>query len=386
MPIRKSDCDNKGYWGFDFKRSLFLDSACDESLDNLLEAPKSQDDSIISTHQVNSSDAGMLPSAILDRCYKGRFQGYWDFTFNRMRFDDPVCDESLITLVKVPKKKDASVKRGELYKKHTNPALFDRLEGSCILMMGDSTDRQVYEKWCPRWATKGENSEIWMPEKGAERLNKQQLRYVGLRCNVRNSFTFGQYAHYGVSAPPYWKIAHMYDRKGPQDLDWGNTTVERVKRDVPTFFQRCDEDGHDVFKVVILQSYLWDLAREHLYGNTTRPTPQFMSEWATNVTTMVSWVRDAVPDAVIAWRFAGDLIAGKGRDSQAMSDMNAAIIALGDKMQIDFFTDYGAVLGSELAVKNGKPFNTHPPDEPQTGYANLMLNALVAAYDAKVNS
>jgi hypothetical protein len=328
----------------------------------------------------------MPPMTILDRCYKDRFQGYWDYSFNRMRFDDPVCDKSLVTLVKVPKRKDASIKPSKLYKTHTNPVLFDQLKGSCILMLGDSTDRQIYEKWLPRWVTPGKKNEIWMPPSGAELLNKHQARTVGESCNVQDSFTLGRYTHYGVSAPPYWKLAHMYVN-GPQDLDWGNTTEARVKHDVPKFFRRCDENGHDKFKVVVLQSYLWDLARENLYGNTTRPSSRFISEWATNVTAMVSWVREAVPDALVAWRFAGDLMPEKGRDSKAMYDMNAAILALGDKMNVDFFTDYGAVLGSTLAsVKHGKPFKAHPPDEPQTGYVNIMLNAVVAAYDAKVNA
>jgi hypothetical protein len=105
------------------------------------------------------------------------------------------------------------------------------------------------------------------------------------------------------------------------------------------------------------------------------------------VTTLVRWVREAVPDAAIAWRFAGDIVAGSGRDSQAMHDMNQAILALGDEMKVDFYTDYGAVLDSTLAsVKILGPFDTHPPDEPRTGYVNLMLNALVTAYDTNVNA
>jgi hypothetical protein len=349
----------------------------------------SQDKNTFSTHQEvkKSSDASVMPPTILDRCYKGRFQGFWDFDFNRMRFFDPVCDESLVTLVKLPNIQDASVKKpNKLYQNHTNPVLFYRLEGSCVLLLGDSTDRQHFEQWCPRWVAQGEKREIWMPPNRTKHLSKRQLGNVGNRCNVQNKFTFGTYMHYGVSPPPYWKYAHMYVR-GPKNLEWGNTTETRVKQDVPKFFQRCDEVGHDKFKVVVLQSYLWDLAREHLVGKNARPSPRFISDWAQNVTTLVGWVREAVPDATIAWRFAGDIEPGDGWDSRVLHDMNAAIIALGDKMKVDFFTDYGAVLSSALAsVKNAGPFEMHPPDEPQTGYVNIMLNALVAAYESKVNA
>ena len=225
-----------------------------------------------------------------------------------------------------------------------------------------------------------------MPENGAKRLSRGQNAKAGASCKAHNKFSFGQYTLYGVCPPPYWVYAHMY-LKGPQDLVWGNTTKTRVIQDVPKFFRRCDEVGHDKFKVVVLQSYLWDLSREGLHSNWTRPSPRFISDWAQNVTTLVRWVREAVPDAAIAWRFAGDIVAGSGRDAQAMHDMNQAILALGDEMMVDFFTDYGAVLDSTLAsVKNIGPFDAHPPDEPRTGYVNLMLNALVAAYDSKVNA
>jgi hypothetical protein len=88
-------------------------------------------------HTANGAKRG----TILDRCYRGRFHGYWDFDLSRMRFFDRVCDESLVALVKMPQSVDASSAKAEFMQGHTD--LYARAHRPCILMLGDSTDRQI---------------------------------------------------------------------------------------------------------------------------------------------------------------------------------------------------------------------------------------------------
>jgi hypothetical protein len=103
---------------------------------------------------------------IFEQCYKKkRFHGYWDNVTKRMRHFDPLCDESIVALVKDPSMSD-SFMQGPVIKNHTSLTLLEKLEGSCILLLGDSTDRQIMERWCPRWGLQ----KIWMPPDGEQTL------------------------------------------------------------------------------------------------------------------------------------------------------------------------------------------------------------------------
>lgn len=313
-----------------------------------------------------------------DGCWRDRFHGYWNDTANSMHFFDATCDSEMKILVQ------------EVNGSFTNPTLFDQIGGSCILMFGDSTDRMITEDWCSRWtgdaAATGEVPEMWIPTNYAKRpIPNAIYSNSGLRCSPDNKFTFGNYVQYGVAPPPYWKGAHLY-RVGydvPQNLDWGATTAERVK-DIPKYFEKCASVGHDKLNVVIVQSYLWDLARQWHVHRTKRPPVRFIQEWAANVTALVESVRAVVPDdTLIAWRYAGPLVPDEGKefvDSQVIHDMNAAVMALNMNERVDFVADYGAVLSSTLAsINNGGPFNLHPPEIPRTAYLNMLLNSIVAA-------
>lgn len=323
------------------------------------------------------------------KCYKDRFHGYWDDATHSMRSFDLECDAQLQTLVQEPAMPNPTA-RNMMEGQHTSNRLFDQLEGSCVLLFGDSTDRQIVENWCPRWmenVRKNQRIELWMPDNVAasDRATKRTLKKGngGLRCSPRNKFTFGSYMHYGVSPPPYWKFAYnMYEQTddAPVSLNWGNTTEDRIAHDVPKFFEQCHATGHDKLKVIVIQSYLWDLARQwHVHG-TARPPVTMIQEWAHNVTLFIDQVRTAVPDVFIAWRFAGPMEANQGRDAQAIYDMNQALSSVNVLERVDFVADYGAVLSSTLAMVNNKgPFNVHPPALPRTAYLNVLLNSLVLA-------
>jgi len=333
----------------------------------------------------NQTEQQQQPS-VLDRCWRDRFHGYWNDTTNSMQFFDATCNSEMKILVQ------------EVEGNYTNPTLFDQIEGSCILMFGDSTDRMITEDWCPKWRdnnsdTEQEVPEMWIPTNYPKRpIPNAIFSNSGLRCSPANKFTFGNYMQYGVAPPPYWKGAHLY-RVGydvPRNLDWGATTAERVNNDIPKYFEKCASVGHDKLNVVIVQSYLWDLARQWHVHRTKRPPVRFVQEWAANVTALVESVRAVVPaDTLIAWRYAGPLVPDEGKefaDSQVIHDMNAAVMALQMNERVDFVADYGAVLASTLAsINNGGPFNLHPPAIPRTAYLNMLLNSIVAAIQSVSN-
>jgi hypothetical protein len=320
---------------------------------------------------------------IFNRCYKARFHGYWDDATNMMRSFDRTCDESLQTLVQEPSHPNPTVEEGRMQGQHTADTLYDQLEGMCVLLLGDSTDRQILQNWCPRWIGQEQAVEMWMPDnEGAVSVLSQPVKdKAGWRCAPQQKFTIGNYLQYGVSALPYWKGAHYNLRDYNPNLNWSNTTSERVAKDMPKFFHHCDKVGHNKLKVVVVQSYIWDVLREWEVHQTIRTPAAMIQEWAHNVTILIDQVRQAVPDALVAWRFAGPFNANDGQFVQAIADMNEALAAIQlAEEKVDFVTDYGAVLSSSLAsVHNKGPYDVHPPDRPRTAYVNLLLNALVQA-------
>lgn len=327
-------------------------------------------------------------------CFTTRLQGYWDFDSNSIRFRDEYCDSQMETLVQEPSMPNPTAV-GMVVNDHTKSTLADSLQGSCILLFGDSTDRQITESWCPRWMEgtvrrKNKAIQLWSPK---NRTTGRSIRdHVlagkvwkngGIRCSPGNQFTFGSYMHYGVSPAPLWKFAHTYETDLPHgELSWGNTTEERVEQDIPRYFAECEAQGHNRHRVVVVQSYLWDLARQWFVYETERPPASMIQEWALNATQLVQRIRKVVPvGTLVAWRYAGPVVTDKGRDAQAMADMNTAFLEQqelqlpGDR--VDFVVDYGAILSSELTRKSG-PFPAHPPALPRTAYLNLLLNAILA--------
>jgi hypothetical protein len=153
------------------------------------------------THVVASQQRKRISeeTRIFEQCYKKkRFHGYWDDVTKRMRHFDPLCDESIVALVKDPSMSD-SFMQGPVIKNHTSLTLLEKLEGSCILLLGDSTDRQIMERWCPRWGLQ----KIWMPPDGEQTLEHlHQTARAGHICDVLGNFSIGQYQHYGVGDPP----------------------------------------------------------------------------------------------------------------------------------------------------------------------------------------
>jgi hypothetical protein len=93
-------------------------------------------------------------------------------------------------------------------------------------------------------------------------------------------------------------------------------------------------------------------------------------------------IRTTLPDVTVAWAFRGSIMPANGADSEAIHGMNQAILALDDTLDVDFFADYGAVLDSNLAHStNREPYPIHPPPVAQSGYINILMNALVTAYN-----
>jgi hypothetical protein len=303
---------------------------------------------------------------VFDRCYTGRFQGYWDASRNMMRSFDTVCDNELYTLVQEPKNMNPAA-INMTYDQTTSAGLFDQLQGSCILLFGDSTDRHIVENWCSRWGGR----EMWSPRNSTDgslldstKLARKIRDDGGWRCSPENKFTIGNLMHYGVAPPPYWMFAHTNLPRLPNYLEWGDTTWERVTLDIPKFFQDCARSSHNN-NFVVVQSYLWDLSRQSLVYGTARPPASMISEWAQNATRLIDSVR-AATNATVAWRFHGPLKDGNAWDSQAIYDMNLAMQAA--HPNLDFVAD----------VHNHGPFDLHPPPLAQTSYLNLLLNAILA--------
>jgi hypothetical protein len=134
--------------------------------------------------------------------------------------------------------------------------LFKELAGSCILLFGDSTDRQIIETWCPRWTTLTTTTtgktELWSPRNASDgtfldstKLGPKIRDDGGWRCSPgqqnNGQFTFGNLMHCGVGPPPYWQFAHIHLKNVPANLEWGNSTWERVTLDIPQFFSDCEK-------------------------------------------------------------------------------------------------------------------------------------------------
>jgi hypothetical protein len=381
---------------------------------------------------------------LVERCYTDRFHGYWDVTSNMMRSFDPFCDRHLRPLVReeatskrrIHRKNDAIPNATAAPGATAAPAdLFKELAGSCILLFGDSTDRHIIENWCPRWmmaTTKGGGAgkgiEMWSPRNGTDgslldrtKLHRRLPDNGGWRCSPGNSndgvggddlnsttFTIGNLMHYGVGLPPYWLAAYEHLPYLPANLEWGNSTWERITLDIPRFFADCEKAGHTKNNVVVVQSYLWDLARQGQQEReqhqppsengaskkaiplpTYRPTPAVMADWAKNATRLVAALRTAVPsETKMAWRYHGPLPDSDSWDTPSIDGMNHALQAVRSDLDVDFVTDYGAVLASSLARIHNKPpqqpyFYFHPPIVARTAYLNLLLNAVLAVASAE---
>jgi hypothetical protein len=124
------------------------------------------------------SDTKSTPKqpTLVERCYTDRFHGYWDVTSNMMRSFDSFCDRHLQPWVR---EETTSTRRNHRKSEAipnasgttAGPAdLFKELAGSCILLFGDSTDRQIIENWCPRWtsSTTIGKMELWSPRNGSD--------------------------------------------------------------------------------------------------------------------------------------------------------------------------------------------------------------------------
>jgi hypothetical protein len=386
--------------------------------------------------------------SLVERCYTDRFHGYWDVASNMMRSFDPFCDRHLRPLVREEptskrRKTDTIPNTTAAPGATATPAdLFKELAGSCILLFGDSTDRHIIENWCPRWmtttTTKGggdagnKGIEMWSPRNGTDgslldrtMFHRKLPDTGGWRCSPGNksndgvgggddqnrtgSFTIGNLMHYGVGPPPYWLAAHQHLSYVPANMEWGNSTWERITLDIPRFFADCAKAGHTKHNVVVVQSYLWDLSRlgwrereqQHQPSSesgaskkattplpTYHPTPAVMADWAQNATRLVASLRAAVPnDTKLAWRYHGPLQDGDYWETSSIDGMNQALQAVRSDLDVDFVTDYGAVLASSLARIHNQPpqqpyFFYHPPIVAQTAYLNLLLNAVLAVASA----
>lgn len=336
----------------------------------------------------SSSNPSLKPIDSAEGCFSTRLSGFWNFSTNSIQFHDEKCQSQMETLVQEPRMANPSATNMD-ESLRTQADLSNRLDGSCILLFGDSTDRQIVEDWCPKWMEryirrKDRAIQLWSPKNLTTGrsirdhvLAGKVWNNGGIRCSPAGKFTFGSLMHYGVAPPPLWKFAHTYEPDLPHaELMWGNSTAERVSMDIPRFFRECDEKGHRDLRVVVVQSYLWDLARQWFVHETDFPPQAMIDQWAVNASRLVHDVRAAAPNGTrVAWRFAGPLLSGHGRNTEAIERMNEAFEK--EEVRTDFVADYGAILGSELILKSG-PFPAHPPPLPRTSYLNLLLNAVLS--------
>ena len=268
--------------------------------------------------------------------------------------------------------------RDKTWHLHTQPSSSCRLNeiisrregpkkiGSCkrqssVLAIGDSVDRDAIQRACNHF--------------GAE-----FKPYVKLTTKLRgkNSYNFchipelnvtlGQFMNFGVFKEPYWKFAY------PIPSEFHVDNVEHIRLDAANF-SKLLPDGQPT--IVIVQSYLWDLAREWMVrGKLKRywqPEPGFVHQWFARVKKLLAVVKDTFPSSKVMWRTAPPPKEGEdGRNNRIIHSMNEIMRSYASHAGLEII-DYGSML---QGMSPEKSFATHPGIDASLAYMNVLLNCL----------
>jgi hypothetical protein len=231
-----------------------------------------------------------------------------------------------------------------------------------ILFNGDSLDRNAVSYACKYF--------------GMRPLQYLKSSMKGMEyqyCAIwRMNLTIANFMSYGVFPPPYWKYAYL-DMKSlfPENVE--NETFSHINIDTKRF--NMVNFGQDPI-IVVISSYLWDLAREWLVNGSQPnfvPQEEFFSQWLDGVKMLLGVVKSRFPKAQIIWRTAPDPQPAGGRSREIIRKMNRLVLEyLKSSNEGIRIVDWSKILLDRNSPQK-KP-KTHPARVASLAYMNLVLN------------
>ena len=217
----------------------------------------------------------------------------------------------------------------------TLPALF---ANRTVLLVGDSLDRNAVSFTCAAFR---ERQSKWL-DVDLRGMGMSNYSYCHIRTQSADPVVLAQFMNYGSLRDPIGPDAPLWDyayreqnfSKGvPTGL--ASTPDEHISRDA-TRIRAVLRGAHTQPDLVVIQSYLWDLARHwRVAGRRSRSfmpdLKTFLPHWVEGVRHQLAVARAAWPDALLAWRTAPPA-AGLGRSAspsilKAMNDEVRALLA-----------------------------------------------------------
>lgn len=247
------------------------------------------------------------------------------------------------------------------------------LDGKSILILGDSLDRNAVRYFCSSHeAATGPYLEADL----ASLVGASSYDFCRL-----GGVTVGQFMNYGVFEPPYWMYAYkgMNENKlfeVPDGLQI--TSNEHILLDASRF--RSVTPGGQDPTLVVVQSYLWDLASEWEHAGKMaqgyRPGDDFVARWAARLQSHMQIVRQAFPTSRLAWRTAPPVPEQSGRNPEIIHAMNLAARSFAqdnDIQLVDYASMCEAPGSPEIAHLEE---HIHPGEVASMAYMNVLLNVL----------
>ena len=192
-------------------------------------------------------------------------------------------------------------------------------------------------------------------------------------CTIsRMNLTVANFMSYGVFPPPYWKYAYL-DMRSILPENVANETFSHINIDTKRF--NMVNFGQDP-TIVVVQSYLWDLAREWLViGSRPKFIPQeeFFTQWLDGVKTLLGVMKKRFQNAQIVWRTAPDPQPAMGRNRELTRKMNRLVLEyLKSSNEGVRIVDWSKILLDRNSPQ--KRPRTHPGQVASLAYVNLVLN------------
>lgn len=156
------------------------------------------------------------------------------------------------------------------------------------LLIGDSTDRNKLHAACARFGTRAES---YVPNLHLE-LAHGNSGYAA--CALGSRVVLGQFMHYGVMDPPYFRYAY------PVKPPLRNESYAHLSHDAILF--RAHANGGREPTLVVLQSYAWDIAAECQRRHHSRLLQGDIADWTARVVKSVRHVRRIFPRSKLMWR------------------------------------------------------------------------------------
>ena len=290
--------------------------------------------------------------------------GYWQE--NLWQVDSPCLLQQFFNLNSSKSKKlklklkRKSARTNRRTNRRTNELKF--IEPVSILFIGDSLDRNAVSYACKYFGT--------LPREYLEsNLSSMKYQY----CTIsRMNLTIANFMSYGVFPPPYWKYAYL-DMKSRFPEKVANETFSHINIDTKRF--NMVNFGQDP-TIVVVQSYLWDLAREWLVNGSQLkfiPQEEFFTQWLDGVKILLGVVKYRFPNAQIIWRTAPDPKPAMGRSGKLTRKMNRLVLEyLKSSNESVRIVDWSKILLDRNSPQ--KRPTTHPGQVASLAYVNVVLN------------